>query len=563
MTWLRRHFGTFLLVVLVAGCVVLGTLLVLRVLNGLQGPVVSEPASGFSVALRSADLALDLLSDKPADKPLQERIIQTLDDALDIVVSVEAELSVLKRRRRLALMDASYGVPFAQAAVEASGRFPRSETLAAVAGEALLAYPLKPGDGQDPVGRLIAERIVATNPAKVPEYAVVAAALVFSDPALQTIKTASGVPWASSLMEAASEAYLLRGLGDAGPAIVNASLLRVLSDDALGARKLMGERIKVIQVPSDSTIRFMAELEYDFGDKHTAAAFFTRLEGQLWLARAADAFWLAGDSENAREAWKQLAGTQDLAMRTSVAAALFNLARSSPNPEEAHSWAARLYAFNPAHAPGRILYARLKASSGSVQELSSSGRTSDDALMDLERLKLLAVTDDVQKIMAQSWLLMNKWPDEPRIAEWVAWFFTVHVIRTEAAILAGRYGSLEPVPSWLHNLKGFVAAASGHLDEAEAFYEEAASTGGDWRIATNLALISEKKRQSGRALELYGIASSLKPPNGDAARIQLRIARSLVSLGRQDEAVKALEYGLYLDPLNGDLRYELKKARLP
>jgi tetratricopeptide (TPR) repeat protein len=168
--------------------------------------------------------------------------------------------------------------------------------------------------------------------------------------------------------------------------------------------------------------------------------------------------------------------------------------------------------------------------------------------------------DDVQKTIAQSWLLMNKRPDESRIAEWVAWFLTVHSVPTEASILAAKHATLEPIPSWLHNLKGFVAATSGQLDEAEDAFGKASSTGGDWRLAANLALVAEKKRQYGKALERYGIASSLKPPPADAARIQLRIARTMVSLGMRDEAVKALEYGLYLDPLNGDLRYELKKA---
>jgi len=562
MAWLRRHFGTLLLVTLIAACVVVGGFLAIRVLDDLQGSIPSSPALGLTGILRSADASLDLLSANPSDRLLQEKLLRTLDEGLKDVVSVEAELSVLKRRRRLALMDPSYGMRYAQAAIEASGRYLHSGTLAALAGEALLFYPLAPGDGQVPVPRIITERIMASDSGSVTPYAVVAAALAFGDPLLSSVRDAATAPWASALMEAASEAFQQSAVYDDGPATVNASLLRVLSGDALGARKLMGEHIEAAQVPSDKTIQLMAELEYDFGDKRTAASYFIRLEGYHWLARAADALWLAGESEGAREAWKQLADTQDVALRTSVSSALFNLARSSSSPGEVYSWALRLREFDPAHAPGLILYVRLNAVSGNFPVLPADVRTGDEALLDLERLKVAAVTDDVQRIIARSWLLMNTWPDEPRIAEWTAWFFTVHSVRAEAAILAGRHGSPEPVPSWLHNLKGFVAAASGRLDEAEASYEKAASTAGDWRLAANLALMAERKRQIGKALERYEIAASLKPPPVDAARIQLRIARTLVSLDRQDEAVRALEYGLYLDPLNGDLRYELKKASL-
>jgi len=358
MTWLRRHFGTLLLVALVAGCVFLGAVLALRILGGFQSTTTSEPALGFPGILRSADQILDLLAANPTDQPLRERLLRILDDALDDIVSVEAELSVLKRHRRLALMDASYGDHYARSAVEASGRFPQSGTLAAVAGEALLFHPSITKAGQAPVPQIIIERIMAADTATGVHYAgqsndagagyaVLAAALAFKDPAYSSMRDASAFAWTASMLEATSDVYLRHGLGDGESAAVDASLMRVLSDDALGARKLMEARIKPIQSPSDGTIRFLAELEYDFGDKRLAASYFTRLGSYLGLARAADALWLAGDVDSAREAWKQLAGMQEIVVRNSVTAALFNLARSSLNPEEAFSWAARLHAFNP------------------------------------------------------------------------------------------------------------------------------------------------------------------------------------------------------------------------
>jgi tetratricopeptide (TPR) repeat protein len=100
----------------------------------------------------------------------------------------------------------------------------------------------------------------------------------------------------------------------------------------------------------------------------------------------------------------------------------------------------------------------------------------------------------------------------------------------------------------------------GNLDTAENILLSIPFNEADWFVHANLGRIYEERRSASRALTQYEQAALKAQDNKTAARIQLRIARCLSVLGRNNESRRAILTALDLDPENMSARLELERS---
>jgi tetratricopeptide (TPR) repeat protein len=325
---------------------------------------------------------------------------------------------------------------------------------------------------------------------------------------------------------------------------------------------------------------FGAEFFYDHGNFVRSAELFSHFTDDSGIARQADALWLAGFAENA-ETWWKMVGV-DGRPGDARSRSLYNLASVSPSPDEQQLWLEMLFRDELIYEPGRVFalirFSRLAPLDRALAILEKTNRS--EGLFDLELLRRKSEAWSIDKTVAEAWVLVNNHPRDSRLYQWAAWYFDFQRRYGETALLlvqAERGGVKEP---WLDLHKAFTLIRENKLPEAEKLLhalEEQGGYGRFWQVPANLALILDFRRNPREALELYEIAAGLQadtvsrlrstavvgaePPElKDAARVQIRIARCLRSLGREAESRRVLDYALDIDPDN--LEAALEKRRL-
>jgi hypothetical protein len=516
---------------------------------------------------------------------LSETLGAMLDKIEKEVQGVESWLSLLKRRRALAKAQPRMLPRYQEACRRAAAAFPWSEPLAALAlacgppagaetaGAAGTAGNTgSPGKRQSPrdYGALI-------NDTRLIPLVLAAAVLRgdFSDPA--------------GAAENRGETLLSVGLplirpglpADQGDRlIVNLALLRIIRQDYLGAEAQLQGLSR-----SNAQGAFLGEYYYDFGDPLRAAEIFNRAGGEKGLLRSADALWLGGKTENAGNIWRiqsgeELDGTGEL-NKAGELRSLYNLAASFP--EEREKRLGRLYRIGtvesalreePAYVYGLIAYTRdlppyeaLETLEDRLRDLKSPDLA---ALRDLEILRRRGELWTLERTAAEAWLLLDTYPEDPRLYRWGAWYFAYQRRREEGAILvktAGYRGVRDP---WLDLGAALIDLEEGRLDQAEEKLRSIISSPGPsgsgpsgpgpiWQAEANLGLILEARRAPAEALGHYEIAGARVEDRRAASRLQLRIAGCLRSLGRKEESRRALLYSLDLNPGNLAARLELRR----
>ena len=106
-----------------------------------------------------------------------------------------------------------------------------------------------------------------------------------------------------------------------------------------------------------------------------------------------------------------------------------------------------------------------------------------------------------------------------------------------------------PQRAWSHYMLGLALWKSGRLDEAAAAMDESAKLGPDSiKTLVNLARIRNDQADFEGALEAARAGLEIDPHDASALFLQ---GRSLLNLGRVDEAVSSLTASLAIDPDNG------------
>ncbi|MDR3146043.1 MAG: hypothetical protein LBU21_07180 [Treponema sp.] len=544
---------------------------------------------GFYQKLRDYDGALTAASPEAADPG---RLIRLLDSLEREALGVEAQLSVLKRRRTLGSEHSPlpahrdrFRELYRDAALRQAAAFPFSQPLAAVAAEALIRSAAEADAGGGGL-RAAAEAArdygaLLSDPSLLPlSMAVFILAGDMEDPG-----RAAAIPRGRERLEAFMEsaagdadgmaAGTTDGIAGSAALAADRAILSLLRGDIreagveiralLKPRDPPGPEDRAVPSPvSPRIIRLAAEFFYDFGPPEQSAELFSRFPDARSIARQADALWLSGREAGARNLWFALAvpgesGQEPAAPPEVLLRCLYNLAVSSGDPAEKNAWFERLLEEDAGHIQGTIGYTRLMDGGRAVAFLESSGLPERAGLADLELLRRRLETWPVNRAIPETWLLLGRHPEDRELYRWGAYFFdrqrqydeTARLLRT-----AGYQGFSEPWMS-LHEALGRIR--EGKPDEGKALLLSIEGENADWQVPANIGRALEAERSPAAALEYYEIASSRVTDSREAAKIQLRIARCLRALGRDQESRQALEYGRMLDEENLNIRLDLER----
>ena len=487
---------------------------------------------------------------------------------------VESWLSVLKRRRQLALYDSHYRQAYVQSTRRAMLAFPHSGPIAAVAAAAQVHNSAISREGEtalrDMLPLIYDSQLI---PARLGLHVLLGD---FSGP--RHASTMLFLPELSSLLGNLPGGFA--GMRQFQTMFADVAILKILAGDSAGAAADMRAAIgaasgaATVAPPSPGLIRLAAEYAYDFGDLLRSAELFSMLPDEAALGRQADALWLAGYAGSARALW---------ALQTERPAALYNLALTAQTRDEAAALLERLAAQDAEGASrefGLIRYSRLFDARQAITILEGGKRpgtaadaatnAAANALIELEIIRRRTEIGEVARVVAETWMLLERFPEAEDMYHWGAWFFDLQRSYAETALLlqvAERHGF---TGQWLGIFGGLYQIREGYLDAAEEKLAEAVRLDTSWAAHANLGRVLEARRATTRALTNYeqalAIIESEPSPEGwqnTASLIQVRIAVCLRTLGRTEESRAALRAALDLNPDNLRARLELDRLNSP
>ncbi|MDR2186193.1 MAG: hypothetical protein LBO80_11105 [Treponema sp.] len=524
-----------------------GALYFIRFSSGSGAETKRE--SAFYDLLKEYDHALAAGSDDKKLTGLLDRLEKKAPDA-------ESRLSVLKRRRTLAqggMLRDQYRASLDRA-VKA---FPFSQPLAALAAELILT------DNPEPQGAAAAE--LAGRASIITDWPFLAFALYTLAGELGSPEDAAALPRGERLFTAVGS--LLQG-SEQAQIITDLAILRLLNGDIQGTAALIDTLLAPVPAegPIGGAYQFAAEFLYDYGDPLEAARLFARMPGEENLGRQGDALVLAGYTP--RNLWLSIvpgripAAGDGTAEGPLVTRALYNLASSAGTREEKLYYLEQLIsrsdgaAGDEGAAFGIIQYTRLFNSPRAIAILEGLDRA-DNGLLDLEWYRRRREEWTLERSLAETWLLLGRHPEDGRIYQWGAYYFDYQRRYGDTAMLLqnAAYNHIEG--PWIGLHEGIRLIREGQLEAGEARLKSIPSP--PWQVPANLARVFEARRAAAAALKSYETAASLVRNPRDAARIQLRIARCLRTLGRDGEIRRVLQYALDLDPDNLNVRLELHR----
>jgi tetratricopeptide (TPR) repeat protein len=499
-----------------------------------------------------------------------EFLSRKLDGLEKEALGVEAYLSVLKRRRALAGADPRFLAQYRESARRAAAAYPYSEPLAAIAAAALVQGRALTAAGAEELGRYLP--VLGSGSFYPLRLSLHVLRGDFKDPL-----TAAETPSLTAVLGGALPR--LRGRIPSGAGESLAACLTILKTLEGGAER---EEIQGIIAgalgpeASAEFIRFAGEYFYDFREPLRAAELFSRLDTEEDLGRQADALWLAGQYAAAWNIWALLAspvGETPPPART-AARSLYNLALYAAGPEEAAARYKQLlaldFAGDEALSPqaaqsliyGTIRYSRVENAPLALAVLEEGiKRFPGEALLDLELLKRRGEFQEPDRVVAETWRLLGRYPGAGELYRWAAWYFDFQRRPGETALVlknAARQGMNAP---WISLHEALALIYAGNLYGAEEILRALPPEAAGWEVLANRGRIHEALRAPAAALEYYETAAALARDPKDAARLQVSLARCLRALGRGREIRRVLEYALDLDP--GNLKARLELDRLP
>ncbi|MDR2731025.1 MAG: hypothetical protein LBB81_09050 [Treponema sp.] len=450
-------------------------------------------------------------------------------------LGVESWLSVLKRRRILALSYSAAVQPYKEAVKRAVKAYPYSQVITAVAAAALIKDSALTNETEN--------QIRAWLPLLLePEFGNLRLSMYVLLGDFKNPHTASVLP--RDL-----------GAGDNEIIIKDLAILNVLHGDIHGAAAMIQGVLSSPITVSDEFLRFTAEYFYDFGDLQRAAQIFSVISGDTALQRQADALYLAGFIDNARSIWKMLSDTPD-------EKSLYNLSVISFDRNEAFDYLEKLVKAYPdsetsSRQAGLIRYSRMLGKPQAIAVLENSNISTKYPYIDLEIRKRRGEDWSLGRQIAETWLLLDRHPENEELYEWAAWFIFFQRFYDEAGFLFRRAEQYRLGGDWVKLYKALKAMSDNKLDEASGIFLSIRAE--NWYIHANLGRILEAERSLSRAVAQYERAASLINSPVAASRIQYRIARCFIAMGNISEAIRALSFALDFDPDNTSAQFELDR----
>ena len=519
-------------------------------------------SNSFAAALKNYDLT---------DASGQEQIEAQLSRLQKQAGSAEELLSVLKRRRILALADRRFIPGYAKAASEAAAGFSHSAPLAAVAAEAVLMDGTGLSEVTQDLLRTYARNITQSRL----EMLELSLNILAGD--LENPEQAAGVPRLEDLL---SQDLTRIPAETRKSLMIDEFLLRSYKRDIQGAAYTLNALLTQAGQPAGDAglLRMGADFFYDHGEPLRAAEIFLQLGGNRDLAMAADALFLAGEILGARNIWLALSSSAN-SSSGNISRIIYNLAATSAETDEERAWLENLFTrqserersqsnaqpFDITGIFGTIRYTRLLDTQDSIAILDDANMK-QNPLLDLELLRRRLDTLNPTRSAAEVWLLLGRRSRDEAIHEWAAWYFDHQKLYGETEQLLKEAERKGMTGSWAVLHRSLALIREGKTAEGERTLKEAYEKNpADWRIPANLGRIQESRRNINAALDYYEAAAALfknlplkTSDKKDAARVQVRISRCLETLGRTTESRRAMEIALELDPENINIRRSLR-----
>jgi hypothetical protein len=533
-----------------------------------QGSKGDLPLAAFTRELRAYDLfdAPKRVLEGERDDLIERRLTQLQKQ----VGGPEEQLSVLKRRRALALLDRRYIPYYETAARKAAEIYSYSAPIAAAAAEALLLNTAQAELRQGPENSLLknyASRLSQNR------FDLLELGLYFFSGDLDKPASAAVLP---KLEELLSQENTLLPAQVQNDLLIDDFLFRAYKRDLAAA----SQKLEMLLQNAPAEIRRMgANYYYDHGNALKAAELYIGLAeeenptAETELARAADALVLAEALSGARNIWLVLTSeaTGGAIRSTSVAAPLllrsyYNLAAAASEPEEEISWLEKLFVRQSAQGAGELIriysvikYSRLMDSAHSIAIMDDENLRKHP-LLDLELLRRRLDSLPQRRAAAETWMLLERHGEAEAIYEWAAWYFDEQKLYDETSRLIKEAERKGISGSWLALHRGMNLIREGKIADGEKVFQESLSRGAeDWRIYASLGRIQESRRNISSALDYYESAAALVKNKSSAAQLQARLSRCLEALDRIEESRRALEYALELDPENINIRREQRR----
>jgi hypothetical protein len=570
----RPYLTTLLQFAVYAGIVVallLGVLLASVYFSRYKGEVAQ---SGFHTLLRDYDFKhRRVLQEGLSQYQEIDSLNRELDRLEKKAEGVENWLSILKRRRQIAAFDSRYMQTYRQSSSRAALAFPYSEPIAVTAAAALIQDSAITGEREEELRKILPQMISS-------RYAV--AHLSFNI-LLGDFKDPQRV--AANLPHEFLEPELLSLPAQSAAKIVpNLVIMKILAGDTSGAEAMINAAFAQegwSYRASNEFVRLAAEYFYDFGDMLRSAELFSMLPDENALIRQADALWLAGYAQNARNIWT---------IAASRPSALYNLAVTSQTQAEAKTQYELLIGKTDVdelyRQYGIIRYSRLMdapkalvfletgrpenkdTESSETAQPPTLPRTqttlSIDALFDLEKTRRRMENAEAARMIAETWLLLDHYPKIEELYQWGAWYLALQRNFSESALLLKAASRHNFTGDWKEIYDALRLIFEGDPDAAENILSAIPLDDKNWIVAANLGRIYEARQSTARALAQYEKAFTIISSNTlaggwkeTASRIQVRIAYCHRLTGNISESRRALEYALDLNPDNLNARLEL------
>ncbi|GHV83091.1 hypothetical protein AGMMS50212_04310 [Spirochaetia bacterium] len=512
----------------------------------------------------------------------KEFFLNLLGKMEESTVGAEALLSVLKRYRSLALTDKTFLKNYQMTCTRAGEKFPHSSVIAALKAEAVVLS--ETGEKQkidtDEIKKTAA--LLAYNkPLSESSFFPISFCLYVLADSMHDIKSAQKIPrstelFASMINALAKEDTLQNENNIRENLIVDQALLQILSQKQEQAAIPL-ENLNVRSKMTPNTIEFLAEYFYDFSNPLIAAELWMRLAGDKNIFRAASAYYLAGQLENARKLWSLLAihaihdegNDEYLTLRAN---SLYNLASTmndSKNNEKQIEYLEQLLTElgdietpAPPFTFGVIRWTRLQNDDKAISVLKENYWTKTIPLFDLELLRRRLNTLPVNKSIADTWLLLNRHPRDVELYAWAAWLFSFQ--RQEEELQAIKHFASQNLvdPSFLQIYDAIRLIFEKEPQQAFKILQDQEFLDTDWIFNANLALLLDYRHEYKAALESYKKAASLIQTNKtnakSAVRLQLKIAHCYSVLGDTENARNAVLRGLEIDPDDTQARLSLR-----
>ncbi len=497
----------------------------------------------------------DQVLSRNRNTPPVNRLDSILNTAEKSAVSIDSYLSLLKRRRALAKNLPEYRPQYQNAAVRALTRFPYSESLSIIAGEALL---LRKAQLDDNDKRDLSAYIKNISPGKP----VILLGFRLFEGSARQLSTAKQIPQAAGIFISAAD---YADNIERPNLIASGAILQIMAGNQAGAVNLIN-RYKTVLLEQPSSAWFLVETLYDFDNPKTVASIlgihdYPYVNSQS-IIRLSDTLYRMDNPQDARFFWNLLTFPEEESTPdTILEKALYNLAATSQNDDQKRTYLEELLKISPDNVNGLIMYSRLLNHQDAVPFLNSILAEKKEPLVELELIKQNRSFSEPGKTAADTWFLLGHYPGDPDMYQWASYYFEEMQMFNEAEQLKKTAGYNNIDGPWLTQQKALDAMRMGNLDQAEDLLKSI-PPGTGWEIPANLGVIKESRRSINEAMEYYETAASLCRDKKDLALIQLRIARCLKALGNPGEATRVLEYAQDLDPDNLQVRLEIRKSRL-